>query len=63
MNPEDLTFLIFLAAVPSVFVLFLWMLWSMARRSRAEMGRYIKGQRNVNRGDPLRLHPDRDPGP
>jgi hypothetical protein len=56
MNPADLSVLIFLVAVPSVFVLFLWLLWSMARRSRAQRGRYIRAQGSLDRGYPLRLH-------
>ncbi len=51
MNPADLSVLIFLVAVPSVFVFFLWLFWSMARRSRAQMGRYIEAQGSLDPSD------------
>jgi hypothetical protein len=61
MNPSDLPVLIFLVAVPSVFFLFLGLLWSMAHRSRAGMGEYSPVQGYWRGGYPSPLHPESDP--
>lgn len=60
MSPSDLAVLVFLFAVPSVFLIFLALLFSMARRSRSWMGQTWSTQGHWHGGYPQPRVPEGD---
>jgi apolipoprotein N-acyltransferase len=57
MSPSDLYILAFVIAVPILFLVFLGMLLSMARRSRSWMGHHWAAQEGWHAGFPSGLPP------